>query len=164
MPKRARRGGGSYEGEGLELDLHTPRSGSRLDEDVYLIIFHGGIEILLYHWRKTMNLVNKKDVISFKRCEHTRQIPRLVQHRPGGHLNIHTQLVGNNIREGGLAQSGRPVKEYMVQRLASLFGRPNKHAKVVQHILLTRKTVESFGTQRPLYLAFLLCLTTACSI
>jgi hypothetical protein len=52
----------------------------------------------------------------------------------------------------------------MVQRFASLFGSPDKHAQVVQHLLLSGKAVETFGAQCAFHFAFLCRLSAACGI
>ena len=111
-----------------------------------------------------MYLVYEKDIVGFERSEHAGQVTGLVQHRTGGHLDIHSQLVGDDIGEGGLAQAGRTEEEHVVEGFATLLGRTHEDAKIVEHLLLPRKAVEALGAQSALDLAFLHGLAVAGSI
>ena len=111
-----------------------------------------------------MNLVNEKDIVGFERSEHAGQVAGLVQHRAGGHLDIHPQLVCNDVGEGSLAKAWRSEEEHVVEGFTTLFCRPHKDAEVVEHLFLPREAVEALGAQSALDLAFLHGLAVAGSI
>ena len=90
-----------------------------------------------------MDLVNEKHIVWLKIGQQACQIARLVKHRPRGHLHIHAQLIGDNMRQRCLSQTGRAMQQRMVERFATLGSGLHENTQVVHHLLLTRKTVES---------------------
>ena len=154
--EHAAAGGGADEGEGLEVQLHTAGRRTGLDHDVDAEVLHRRVEVLLHHGRKAVDFVDEKHVVGLQRGEQSSQVAGLVEHRTGGGFNAHTQLVGDDVAEGGLAQTRRAVEQHMVQRLATVLGGTDEDLEVLHHLLLTGETVEPRGAQRAFYL-FLLC-------
>lgn len=56
------------------------------------------------------------------------------------------------------------MEEDVVQRFAALLGSTDKDTEVVEHLLLTGKTIKTLRAQSTFYLAFLSGLAVACSI
>ena len=59
----------------------------------------------------------------FEVRQQARQIARLVQNGAGGDFELGVHLVGDDVRQCGLAQSGRTVQQYVVERIAAHEGR-----------------------------------------
>ena len=67
-----------------------------------------------------MDFVHEQHIAWFQIGEQRRQITRSFDHRPGGGTQRHAQLVGQDMRQGGLAQPGRPEYQRMVQCFLAL--------------------------------------------
>ena len=135
-------GGSSHKGKRCQVNLDAACRWSLVYHDVYAIVLHSRIEILLHHRREAVYLVDEKDIIGLQRGKDTRQVPRLVQNRSAGQLEPHSQFVGNDVREGRLTQSRRPVQQRMVKRFPAELGRINEDFQVLHHFLLTGKVPE----------------------
>ena len=57
---------GSDECKGVEVDLDGTGRRTFIDHDVDAVIFHGRVEILLYHGRETVYLVDKEHVVALE--------------------------------------------------------------------------------------------------
>ena len=90
-----------------------------------------------------MYFVDEEHVVRLERGEQSGQVAGLVEHRAAGELEAHSQFVGNNVREGGLAQSGRAVEQGVIERLATIFGGFHKDAQVFYHVALAAEVVET---------------------
>ena len=56
-----------------------------------------------------MYLVNKENVVRFKRGEQSGKVARLVKDRSGSDFKADAQFIGNDVAQGGLAQPRRAV-------------------------------------------------------
>ena len=68
----------------------------------------------------------------------------------GTPLQCSCLLIGDDVAQCGLAQSRRTMKQHMVQRLAAQLGRSDKHAQVLDNLVLPGKVLKPNGSQRPL--------------
>ncbi len=98
-----------------------------------------------------MDLVDEEHIVVFQAGEQSGQVARLVDHRPRGDLDIHAQFIGDDVREGGLAQSRGAVQQHMVEGFLALLGRFHKHLQVFHHLELAGKL---FEFRRPQYLFY----------
>ncbi len=101
-----------------------------------------------------MDLVDEEHVVLLQRGQDAGQVARLVQHRSAGNLEPHTQLVGDNVGEGGLAQSWRTMQQGVVERFASVSGCLHKYAEVVHHLFLSAEIVKRQGSEGILVVLF----------
>ena len=53
-----------------------------------------------------MYLIDEQHIVRLQRGEHTGQITRLVEHGARADLKADAQLIGDDIRQGGLSQPG----------------------------------------------------------
>jgi hypothetical protein len=127
MPKRSRRGVASRparvvaadQGEGRQVDADRPRRGSLADDQVQDVVLHRRIEDLLHIGRQAVDLVDEQHVARFEIGQDGRQIAGLGQHRPAGGAEADAQLAGDDLGQGGLAQSRRPEQQDVVQGLVT---------------------------------------------
>ncbi len=110
-----------------QIQLDGPGAGSLSDHEIQLKIFHGRIEDFFHHMIEPMDLINKQAILGMQIGQQGRQVPRPFDHRTGGAFQIDLQLLGNNIGQGGLAQSGKSVEEHMIQGLSPFQGRLDKN-------------------------------------
>ncbi len=79
--QKAAAGGGAYEGEGREGELHGARSGSLVDHYVDTVVLHGGIKIFLHHWTEPVDFVDEENVVFFERGEYAGKVAGFIEHR-----------------------------------------------------------------------------------
>ena len=70
--------------------------------------------------RHAVNLVDEEDVALLQVGEERGEVAGLLDDGAGGRAQLRAHLVGDDDGERGLAQSGRPRQEHMVERLAPL--------------------------------------------
>ena len=68
--------------------------------------------------------------------------PGLFDGRARGRAKRHAQLVGDHVGQRRLAETGRPVQQHVIERLAALRGRRNRDLKVFAHAVLPDVVVE----------------------
>ena len=111
-------GRGAHQGEALDLHGDGARGRSVGEPDLDAEILHGGVEELLDDGPQPMDLVDEEDVPGVQVGEDAHQVARLLQHRPGGHLDPDPHFRGEHHRQRGLAEPRRPVEEHVVERVA----------------------------------------------
>jgi hypothetical protein len=136
----ARRGADEREGRQFDLD----RTGGRtlVEHDVDLVVLHGRIEILLDNGAQAVDFVDEEHVARIEVRQQARQIARLVQNGAGGDFELGVHLVGDDVRQCGLAQSGRAVQQYVVKRIAAHEGRLDEDAQVFDDLLLSGEILQ----------------------
>ena len=65
----------------------------------------------------------------------------------------HAELVGDDVGERRLAEPGRAVEQHVIERLAALLGRGDRHLQVLAHAILPDVVVERARPQPGLVLA-----------
>ena len=128
MPNRSRNGDveqtragrGAHQGERRQIELDRARARALADHQIELRVFHGRIQHFLDHGTQAVNLIDEQHVPRFEIGQQRCQITGPFEHRTGGLAQIHTQFVGNDVRQRGLAEAGRPKYQYMIQGLAPL--------------------------------------------
>ena len=137
---RARRG--THERERIQIYLYRARAGAAVNHDVDAVVLHRRVEVLLHDGRQAMDLVDEQHILRLQGGQDARQITGLVQHGTAGDLEAHAQLVGNDIRERRLTQSGRAVQERMVQRFAAITRRLHEDLQVLHHLCLAGEVLK----------------------
>lgn len=94
-----------------------------------------------------MDFVNKQHVTRFEVGEQPCEVARFFQHGAGRQFEVCPDFIGDNVREGGFAQAGWPVQQYVVERVASFFGSLNKDLEVVHDLALAAELFEEFGAK-----------------
>ncbi len=89
-----------------------------------------------------MDLVDKQHIVLLQRGEYAGQITRFVEHRSGSDLEAHTEFVGYDCRQCGLAQPGRTVQKQMVKSFAAHTGGCHKHFQIVHYAVLSGESLK----------------------
>ena len=74
--------------------------------------------------------------------EHRREIAGLLDHRARRRPDRHAELVRDDVRQRRLAEPGRPVEQHVVERLAALPRRRDRHLQVLADAILADVLVE----------------------
>ena len=131
--------GGSDQRETRQVDPHRACVGSRIDDDVDLEVFHGGVEVFLDHPTDAVHLVDEEHIALFQFGQKTDQILGLFQHRSTGRSKTHLHVTGNQAGECGLSEPRHPRQQDVIERLPPLLGGPEKHLHVPDHAALPDK-------------------------
>ena len=84
-----------------------------------------------------MDLVDKKKVALREIIKDSRHLTGLCYRGAARNLDIHAHFICDYSGKRGLSESGRAVKQHMIQRLASLLSRFYVDRKVVLGLFLT---------------------------
>ena len=89
-----------------------------------------------------MDFIDKEHIPRLQGSEKTRQVSGLVQHRAGSHLHIDSHLVGYDMGQRSLTQTGRAMEQDMVQGFTTKLGSLDIDSKIGYNLLLTGKIVQ----------------------
>ena len=106
--------------ERLQVELDRARGRSLADHDVELEVFHRRIEDLLDDRAQAMDLVDEQHVVRLQVRQQRRQVAGALDHRSGRLPQAHAQLVRDDVRERGLAETRRAEDQHVIERLASV--------------------------------------------
>jgi len=95
-----------------------------------------------------MNLVNKENIARADIGKQPHHIALLGKSRPGGNPNSCSHFVGNHMGQRRLAQTGRPIKKNVLQRLAPLSRRLNRNSQFLPNPILPDTLLKQTRTQR----------------
>jgi len=110
--------------------------------DVYPVILHGGVEVLLDYRTQAVYLVNEQHISCIEVREQPRQVARFVEHRAAGHPERRPHLIGDDVGEGGLPEPRRAMEQYMVERIAAHQCCPYEDTQILRHLLLAAEVVQ----------------------
>ena len=144
MPKRSRSGlvsrpgarGRADQRELGQIDLDRARRRPLADDQVELEILHRRIEDFLDRRIEPVDLVDEQHVALFEIGEQRREIAGLGDHRAGGGAEIHAELARHDLRERGLAETGRTDEQHVVERLAPRARRLDEDREIRARLLL----------------------------
>jgi len=100
-------GGGSHEGERGEAEGDGAGVGPRIDDDVELEILHRRVEVLLDRRVKAVDLVDEEKVAVLEIREDSREITRLFNLGPTGHVNGASEPSAQDMGECRFPETGR---------------------------------------------------------
>src|SRR6185436_943498 len=78
------------------------------------------------------------------------------ENEPGGRADGRTHLPGDHMRDRRLAQTRRPVKDRVIERLTALYGRLDADTERFLHPFLPDVLIERLRTQGGVHSALLL--------
>ena len=74
--------------------------------------------------------------------EQTDEVARLFQDGSGGGAELHAHLPGQQHRQGGLSQAGRPEKQDMIEGFPALLCRVDGDLQRCFHLALTHELIQ----------------------
>ncbi len=135
------------ERELLQRHFHRPGAGALADHDVELVVFERRIQNLLDRRRHPVNLVDEQHLAVAEVGENAREIAGLLEHRTRRRPDGHAELVADDIRQRRLAKAGRTVEQHVIERLAALLRRRDRHLEVLADAVLADVVVEDARAQ-----------------
>lgn len=93
-----------------------------------------------------MDFIDEEDVALFEIGQECREIARLGNHRSGGGLEVDAELLCHDLGQRGLAETGRPHEQHMVECLATVLGRLDKHLEIGARLRLAGEIVQRLRT------------------
>ena len=124
------------ERELLERYAYAARHGTLAGYDVQRVVLHCGIQHFFYAAVEAVYLVDEKYVALFEIGENGGKIRRPFYRRTGRHSYLRAELVGDDVRERGLAESRRAVQQDVVKSLSPRLSRGNEYAEVELDLVL----------------------------
>ncbi len=112
--------GRADQGERRQIELDRARRRTLADHDVDLEILQRRVEDFLDHRREAVDLVDEQNVVGFQIGEQRREVAGPLQHRPRGLAQVDAHLLGDDVRQRGLAQPGRTEQQHVIERLAAV--------------------------------------------
>src|SRR5262249_27786463 len=123
----------------------NPCGGALADHQIYSIVLHRRIKDLFDRGQQAVNLIEEEDLARVERGEDGGQGYLAVEEGSGTHLDGDAELIGENLRERGLAQPRRAVEQDMVKRLAAAARRFDGNGNVLLHARMADEVGETFG-------------------
>src|SRR5215212_9574413 len=120
------------------------------EHDVHREVLHRGVEDLFDLPVEAVDLFYEQEVTLFERGQNSRHVPGFLQRRPARRPDADAQLLVEDAAQRGLAETGRTVEQYVVERLTALLGRLNEDLEVLLERLLPDELVERAGPERRL--------------
>ena len=114
-----------------QVEPDAARARPLADHDVQGKVLHGRVEHLFHDAAQAVDLVDEEDVALVQVGQDGRQVAGPLDGRPGGDLDAHAHLVGDDVGQRGLAQARRAVEQDVIQRLAARLGRLDQDAQVL---------------------------------
>ena len=110
------------QGKRLEGDVDGFGVHAAIDGEVDAEVLHGGVDKLLDDGGQSVDFVDEEDVAGLEVGEDAHEVGRPDQCRAGGGFEVGVHFVGDDVGDGGFAQSGRAVQQDVLDGLLSLFG------------------------------------------
>ncbi|CAM2144510.1 hypothetical protein PT2222_160067 [Paraburkholderia tropica] len=148
--EHARARGRADERERLEIELHAARGRPFADHDVDLIVLERRIQDFLDDRREPVNFVDEQHVVRFEIGEQRGEVARAFEHRPRRLPQIDPHFARDDVRERGLAQTGRPEQQHVVERLGAALGGFDEDFELAAHLFLPDVFLELTRAQRAL--------------
>src|SRR4029077_14779573 len=128
------------EGEGMDTG-----AGALADDEVDAKIFHGGVEDFFDGGLETMDFVEEEDFLRFKGSEDGGEVALAFEEGAGAGLDGDGKLVGDDLRERGLAEAGGAVEEHVVESFVAAAGGFDGDLDIYFNALLADVFVEALG-------------------
>ena len=113
--ERPRPGGGPDQRERGDVERDRRGAGSLADHDVDPEVLHREVEHLLGGAGDAVDLVDEQHVARDEVGQHRGEVARPLQGGPAGEPDRRAELGGDDHREAGLAQPGRPGEQHVVR-------------------------------------------------
>ena len=97
--------------------------GAFSDNNVDGVILHRRIQNFFHGAVEAVDLVDEQDIPRREVRQQRRKVARLFNGRAGGDADVDAHLIGDDAREGRLAEARRAVEQHMVKRLIAPSGR-----------------------------------------
>ena len=143
---------GADEREGRQVERHDLRPRALPDRDRQPAVLHRGVEGLLQRAVEAVDLVHEEHRAGLERGQQRGDVALALERGPGRLDEGHVELVGQDLRQRGLAQARRPGQQDVVERLAAPARGREGDLELGPHRLLPDELVERGRAQGALEL------------
>ena len=119
-----------------------------IDDDVQFEILHRGIQIFLNGLLQAVDFINEQHIAFLKVGQQTREVCSLLNGWATRAFEISTHCFGENVRNGGLAQTRRAGKQDVIERLVALTGSSHGNFQSLLDLGLAGEVRKERRTQR----------------
>ncbi len=132
--------------ERRQIELDRARGRTVADHDVDLVVLHRRIQDFLDDRRQAMDFIDEQHVARLQIREQRGQIAGAFDDRARCRAHVHAEFVGDDVRERGLAESGRTENQHVIERFAATARRLDVDRHLLAHGALADVFVESLRT------------------
>ena len=150
-------GGCAYQRKFGQIDTDGTGGRTFSQNNIQRKILHRWVQNLLHRSGHPVDLVDKQNIVGAEIGQQRREISWFFDGRTGSDAKIDPHLIGNDGRKGGFSQSGRAIKQYMIQRFSPPPGCLNIDGEILLHLLLSHIFPQGFGTKRQLQIIIRFC-------
>ena len=143
-------GGRADEGERREVERDRGGAGPLADDDVDAEVLHRHVEHLLGRPRHPVDLVDEEHVALVEPGQDRGEVAGVGDRRTAGDAQRRGHLGGDDHRQRGLAEPGRPAEQHVVGGPAARSGRLQHERELLAHPVLADHLVEGPRPQRRL--------------
>jgi hypothetical protein len=140
-------GRGSDHSKARQFQADGTSRRSLADDDIQREILHRGIQHFLHCASEAVNFVNEDDIPSAEVGEDGGQVAGALDGGTRRHFDVDSHFIAEHMRERGLAQAGRTVKQDVIQRLAAVLGRIDQNGQVFLDLILPDDIRQFLRTQ-----------------
>src|SRR5579863_5751908 len=101
------------------MEWVNARAGPLADDQIDTKILHRWIEDFFDSGLQAMDFVEEENFFLFERSQNGGKVTFAFEQRAGAGFDGYIQLVGNDLRQSRLAEAGRTVEQYVVERFAT---------------------------------------------
>ena len=138
-----------------EIQANRASGGVLSEHDVDGEILHRRVQHLLDLTVQAVDLIDEKHITLGKSVQNRGDLARLLDRRSRGHLDIHPELVRNDVTDGRLTESRRAVKQAVIQGLSAILRRLNIDLQHLLQLTLADVVIERLRTNLRLQLPIL---------
>ena len=140
-------GGGTHQGEGLQIELDAARRRAFANHDVDLVVLQCGVQNFFDHGRQAVDFVDEQHIVFFQVGQQRGQVFGLFQHRTTGLAQVHTQLLRNDVAERGFAQARWAEQQHVVEGFIAVARGANENFQLLTHLGLAHILLQQLGAQ-----------------
>ncbi len=148
--------GGADQRERRQVEAQRARARPGADHDVDHAVLHGRVEQLLDRPWRTVDLVDEQHVVRLERRQDRCHVALALQRRAGDGVDPRAHLVGDDVREAGLAKARRARQQHVVARLTATARGLEVDRQLPDHPRLAEELGEPLRPQRSVVLGPLL--------
>ena len=122
--------------------------------DVDAPVFHGRVQALFDGWAEPVDLVDEQDFALTEPGQEPREHALVLDRGPRGGVQGHAHLVGDDLRERGLAEPRWAVQEHVIEGLGAQLGGLDVDPQLGDQRDLPDVLLEAAGAQRIVAVVF----------
>ena len=137
-----------------KIDANRAGASPLPHDNIQRKVFHRRVQDFFDISIQSMDLIDEKYIVVLQCRQDGSQLPRTPDGRTARHLKLRSQLIGDDLRHGGLAESRRSIEQHMIQRLFARLRCLDVHLEILLEGFLSDIIVQMLRAKRRLPLVF----------